>query len=173
MPECLVTVMSNSLQPHELQPNRLLCSLDSLGKYPGVGSLFPTQELNPNLQHCKQILYCLSHQGSLTLIPSVLICFTLQNNSRCFNEYILNIYLFVALINGVFHYKYNWLLVQRNTFIYYYIYPAVQLNSLKIQLSLDFCGIFVQDTSVNHPILKTTDAQVPYKKQHSILGFAS
>ena len=27
--------------------------------------IFPTQRLNPGLPHCRQILYCLSHQGSL------------------------------------------------------------------------------------------------------------
>ena len=27
--------------------------------------IFPTQELNPGLPHCRQTLYCLSHQGSL------------------------------------------------------------------------------------------------------------
>ena len=26
--------------------------------------IFPTQELNPDLLHCRQTLYCLSHQGS-------------------------------------------------------------------------------------------------------------
>ena len=26
--------------------------------------IFPTQGSNPGLQHCRQILYCLSHQGS-------------------------------------------------------------------------------------------------------------
>ena len=40
-------------------------------KNTGVGSLsllqgiFPTEGLNPSLQHCKQILYQLSHKGSL------------------------------------------------------------------------------------------------------------
>ena len=58
--------MSNSLQP------RGLCSpWDSLGQNTGVGSccllqeIFPTQELNPGLLHCRQILDQLSHQGSL------------------------------------------------------------------------------------------------------------
>ena len=45
-------------------------SMDSLGKNTGVGGLsllqwiFPTPGSNPGLQHCKQILYQLSHQGS-------------------------------------------------------------------------------------------------------------
>ena len=47
-----------------------LCPWYSLGKNIGVGSLsllqgiFPIQELNPGLLHCKQNLYCQSHQGS-------------------------------------------------------------------------------------------------------------
>ena len=43
----------------------------SPGKNTGVGChsllqrIFPTQGSNPGLPHCRQILYCLSHQGSL------------------------------------------------------------------------------------------------------------
>ena len=46
---------------------------NSPGQNTGVGSLsllqgiFPTQGSNPGLQHCKKILYQLSHQGSLKL----------------------------------------------------------------------------------------------------------
>ena len=29
--------------------------------------IFPTQELNPGLSHCRQTLYCLSHQGGLLI----------------------------------------------------------------------------------------------------------
>ena len=42
---------------------------NSPGQNTGVGShsllqgIFPTQESNPGLLHCRQILYCLSHQG--------------------------------------------------------------------------------------------------------------
>ena len=59
------------LQPHGLQPARLLCSWDSPGKNTGVGCHFllqgivPTQELNPGFLHCRQILYQLSYKGSL------------------------------------------------------------------------------------------------------------
>ena len=54
-----------------LQPTRFLCPWDSPGKNTGVGchfllqGIFPTQELNLGLLHCSQILYHLSHQGSL------------------------------------------------------------------------------------------------------------
>ena len=58
------------LRPHGLWPARLLCPWDSPGKNTGVGchfllqGIFLTQESNPGLLHCRQMLYCLSHQGS-------------------------------------------------------------------------------------------------------------
>ena len=60
------SVMSDSLQPHGLYS-----PWNSLGQSTGVGSLsllqriFPTQESNPGLLHCRWMLYQLSHQGSL------------------------------------------------------------------------------------------------------------
>ena len=64
------SVMSDSSRPHGLQLSRLLCPWDSPGKNNGVGYhflsqwTFPTQRLNPDLPHCRQILYHQSHQGS-------------------------------------------------------------------------------------------------------------
>ena len=52
-----------TLQPYTLQPTRLLCPWDSLGKSTGVGyhtplqGIFPTQGSNLGLLHCGQILY--------------------------------------------------------------------------------------------------------------------
>ena len=46
------------------------CPWGSPGKNTGVGChallqrIFPVQGLNPDLLHCRKILYCLSHQGS-------------------------------------------------------------------------------------------------------------
>ena len=67
---CLVaSVVSNSVRRCGLQPAKLLCPWDSLGKSTKVGCrallqrIFPTQGSNPGLQHCRQSLY-LSHQGS-------------------------------------------------------------------------------------------------------------
>ena len=51
-------------------PGWLLCPWNSPGKNTGVGchsflqGIFPAQGLNPGLLHCRQILFCLSHQGS-------------------------------------------------------------------------------------------------------------
>ena len=60
------SVVSNSLLPHGLQPTRLLCPWNSLGKNTGVGchsllKIFPNQESNLGLLHCRWILYHLSH----------------------------------------------------------------------------------------------------------------
>ena len=51
--------------------NYFLHPWDFPGKSTGVGChfllqrIFPTQGLNPGLPHYRQILYCLSHQGSI------------------------------------------------------------------------------------------------------------
>ena len=64
--ECMLScsVMSNSLQP-----TRLLCPWDSLGKNTGVSChfllqrIFPTQGLNLCLLHCRCFFLLLSHRG--------------------------------------------------------------------------------------------------------------
>ena len=72
------SVVSNSLRPHGLQPARLLCPWDSPGTNTGVDchfllqGIFPTQGSNQGLLHCRQILYCLSHQEALQILK----CFT-------------------------------------------------------------------------------------------------
>ena len=59
------SVVSDSLQPHGLYS-----PWNSPGQNTGVGSLsllqwiFLTQDSNPRLPHCRQILYQLSYQGS-------------------------------------------------------------------------------------------------------------
>ena len=62
------SVMSSFLQPCGLWP--IFCPWDSPGKSTGGGchfllqGIFLTQELNPGLPQCRQILYHLSRQGS-------------------------------------------------------------------------------------------------------------
>ena len=54
----------------DYSPPRFLCPWDFSGKGTRVGchfllqGIFPTQGWNLDLLHCRQILYCLSHQGS-------------------------------------------------------------------------------------------------------------
>ena len=80
-------VVSNALQPHGLQPTRLLCPWNSPGKNTGLGShsflqgIFLTQGLNPGLLHCKHCLYCLSHQDQFSSVTQS--CLTLCNPMDC------------------------------------------------------------------------------------------
>ena len=58
------------LQPHGVQLARLLCPWDPPGKNTGVDcyflpqEIFPTQESNLGLLHCRQMIYQLSYEGS-------------------------------------------------------------------------------------------------------------
>ena len=71
---------TDSLWPHELYG-----TWNSPGQNTGVGSysllqgIFLTQELNPGLQHCRRILYQLSHQGSPRILEWVV--YPLSNGS--------------------------------------------------------------------------------------------
>ena len=65
---CLV--VSNSLWSHGLEPTRLLCPWNSPGLNTEMGrhalpqGNFLTQGQNPDLVHCRRVLYGVSHQGS-------------------------------------------------------------------------------------------------------------
>ena len=67
---CVHSVLSDSVRPHGLEPTRLLCPWDSLGKNTQVGchpllqGIFPTQGLNLHLLH---LLHW--QAGSLPLVP--------------------------------------------------------------------------------------------------------
>ena len=54
---CAHSVLSSSLQPHRLQPTRLLCPWDFLGKNTGVGCCFFHQIFST--QGSSQLLLCL------------------------------------------------------------------------------------------------------------------
>ena len=76
---CLVTQSCPSLcNPMDRSPPGSSVHGDSPGKNTGVGChallqrIFPTRGSNPGLPHFRQILYCLSHQGSLCLVYSFL-----------------------------------------------------------------------------------------------------
>ena len=73
------SVMSDFVWPHGLWLTRLLSPWNSPGKNIEVGNhfllqgIFPTQESYLHLLHCRQILYHLSHQGSLRWSLSYLL----------------------------------------------------------------------------------------------------
>ena len=76
--------MSDSVRPHGLYR-----PWNSPGQNTGVGSLsllqgiFPTQELNQGLLHCRQILYLLSYQGSVCITS-----FDLFDNKVLWNNFL-------------------------------------------------------------------------------------
>ena len=64
------SVMSDSLRPRGLLPTRRFCLWSSLGKNTGVDGhsflqgIFPIHGSNLSLEHCRQLLYSLSLEGS-------------------------------------------------------------------------------------------------------------
>ena len=75
----ILSVMSDSLWPHELYPVRFLCPWNSPVKNTGIGShcllqgIFLAQGLNLCLLHCRQILYHLNHQRIPNVIAYLMI----------------------------------------------------------------------------------------------------
>ena len=70
----VVKSFSDSCDP--IDPFRLLCPWDSPGRNPEAGchflfqGIFPIQELNPGLLHCRGILYQLSYEVSPVRVSS-------------------------------------------------------------------------------------------------------
>ena len=71
MPLCLIVQLHLTLcDPMDCSPPGSSVYGDAPGKNTGVGchallqGTFPTKGSNPGLSHCRQILYCPSHQGS-------------------------------------------------------------------------------------------------------------
>jgi len=68
------SVVSNSVQPHGLQPTSLLCSWGFSrqeywsGFHALLQGIFPTQASNSDLLYCRWILYWLSHQRSCVCV---------------------------------------------------------------------------------------------------------
>ena len=80
---CLVAQLCSTFcNPMDGSPPGFSVHGDSPGKNTGVGcqallrGIFPTQELNPGLSHCRHILYCLNHQGSPRILEWVAYSFS-------------------------------------------------------------------------------------------------
>ena len=87
---CLVAQLCLTLcNPMGCNPPGSSVQGDSPGKNTGVGfhallqGIFPTQGLEPQLSHSRWILYCLSHQGSVSGWPNGLRHPTQGGISRC------------------------------------------------------------------------------------------
>ena len=100
MNEWSLSVVSDSLRHHGLQPTRLLCPWNFPGKSTGVcchfllQGIFPTQGSNPGLPHCSQTLHHLSHQGNpcISRYLSIFISFLSGVKAQCIQA---NIFFFV------------------------------------------------------------------------------
>ena len=86
----VTSVVSESLQPHGMQPTRLLCSWDFPGKNTGMGyhfllqGIFPTQGSNLHLLHWQVDSLPQAPPGKCLLHPIFSInedCLPLSNNS--------------------------------------------------------------------------------------------
>ena len=84
---CLVSQLCLTLwDPRNCSPSGSSIHGDSPGKNTGVGSLsllqgiFPTQGSNPGLQHCRRILYQLSHKGSPRILEWVAYPFSIGSS---------------------------------------------------------------------------------------------
>ena len=80
---CLVDQLCTTLcDPMDCSPPGSSAHVASPGKNTRVGchallrGIFPTQGLNPGLQHCRRILYCLSHQGSPRILEWITYSFS-------------------------------------------------------------------------------------------------
>ena len=78
---CLVPlVLSNSLQPHGLQPARLLCPWNFPGKNTGVGSLFPGDLANPGIKPTSLMSPEVTAWGAAVVL---LLVFNLETLKSC------------------------------------------------------------------------------------------
>ena len=74
--------MSDSFWSHGLKPTRLLSPAKNtrVGNLSLLQGIFPSQGLNPGLQHCRQILYQLSHKGSPRILEWVAFPFSSRSS---------------------------------------------------------------------------------------------
>ena len=98
-----------TLWSHGLYSSRLLCPWNSPGRSTGVGLPVPfsressqPRESNPDLLHCRQILYCLCHQGNPSMMLNGL--YYVEISSFCisfvefYHEWLLSIVTLFCLL---------------------------------------------------------------------------
>ena len=121
---------------------------------PSSRGILPTQGSNPGLPHCRQILYCLSHQGNpyetlqsaksstqfLKFQEIGVFQLTLKTR-RTMNWWVTNIYVWTSLkyfVGSVCTYKTVWLLVD-----WYSVFPLKKKKKRQMaELGLKEVNIF-------------------------------
>ena len=120
--------VSGSVQPYGLQPARLLCPWNSLGKSSRLGchallqGVFPTERSN---LRCRQVLYHLSYQGSPGKISRAgqihTASVTHQCETLCLEFYFLTTLILIKMVISL-------LSSITDTFIWGSLSPAWRLN---------------------------------------------
>ena len=94
---CLVVQSCpTTCDPMDCSPPGSSVHRDSLGQNTGMGchallqGISPTQGSNPDLPHCRQFLYCLSHQGS----PGDYIYYII---TICMFIYLIYMYIYIHI----------------------------------------------------------------------------
>ena len=141
--------MSNSLQSHGLEPTGLLYPWNSPGKDTGVGchfllqGIFPTQGSNPDLLHCRQTLYCLSHQGSFVVKAMVFLVVMYRCESwiikkaECWRNDTFKLWCWRKLLRVSWPARKSHQLIQKET------NPEYSLKGLMLKLKLQHFGHLV------------------------------
>ena len=142
--------------------------------------IFLTQRSNPGLLHCRQILYCLSHQGSLSSFLSLFyvvvisICIfvgSFSSPSLCYFHFLLLAFCctsnvvfnsgIIIILRGrdfVFHWKsmllsHVWLFVTPWLHKYYFVTLNESSNILElVPLSIISCWFLICTSNLNFPI---------------------
>ena len=140
------SLMSDSLRSH-----RLYSPCKSLGQNTGVDSLsllqgiFSTQGLNPDVLHCRQILYHLSHQGSPVLAVQLVFCFAVRANTmiKKWQEQLWFPNIFLPCINLHPQHTHFFFFLMHCTFVHailfaWIIQPSLTVKCQKISLILNF-----------------------------------
>ena len=135
------SVVSDSLRPHGLYS-----PWNSPGQNTGVGSLFflqgifPTQESNPGLPHCRRILYQLSHKGRPRILQWVPYSFS-RGSSQPRN------WSGVSCIAGRFFI--NW--ATREAWVMLIlIYTVLPMNSILLWQSAPKVFLYNSKCNINH-----------------------
>ena len=135
--------MSNSLWPHGLySPWNSPGENARMGSFSLLQRIFPTQGSNPGLQHCRWILYQLSHKGSPTIMgPQYPVWSSIQRS--CYTKgYLSNQFSFV-FINGnkVLEKELHILEIQEfhnsNSFVVDIFFVLIKINLSRNRLFLD------------------------------------
>ena len=147
---CVLCLVAQSCLTLQLSGDAADCSLPGTSVHGGFSrqecwsrlpailqGIFPNQGLNPGLQHCRQILYCLSHQGSSFFRYSLVI--SLKISSRISSEINVNFIwlMFVQCFTPkLFHSRNQYFLWYKILWKFINSLQSLRVQNLKINMIL-------------------------------------